>query len=132
MIVHVVFSLGERLTRGRDPAAPLSGGPLSIFAPAVTTIETVIDCLGAFTDQQSALRCAQFHNQAHPGDRCKIKVVQVDATSEVAKRDLVANTCTECGEPAAKGMCPTCQKRLWARSRENDPELLAELAEVEA
>jgi len=132
MIVHVVFSVGERMTRGRDPTAPLTGGPLSIFAPTTTQITSVIECLGAFTDQQAALRCAQFHNQAHPQDRCQIKVTKVDASPEAPVRDLVANTCTGCGQPSAKGMCPSCQKAMWARSRENDPELLAELAEVDA
>jgi hypothetical protein len=128
VIVWVVFAVGERMSRGRDPTQPLTGGPMSIFAPTVTRAETVFDCIGVFTDQNGALHAAHLHNQAHPGERSKIKVATVDALSEPVEPKPAS--CTECGVPSSTGMCGRCQRRLWQASRDADPELLAELEEA--
>jgi hypothetical protein len=124
--VWVVFSVGERVTRGRDPTVPLQGGPMSIFAPQATRAETIFECVGAFTSAEAAVGCSDRHRAAHPADRVKIKVAQLDAPAAGAAA-APANVCTECGRPSLGGMCQPCQAALWARSRANDPELLEEL-----
>jgi hypothetical protein len=129
MIVWVVFAVGERMTRGRDPTQPLTAGAMSIFAPTVTKVETVFDCIGAYTDQAQAFAAAGRHHQAHPGERARIKVATVDAPAEAAEPQPAA--CTECGVPSSTGMCRPCQVRQWERSRDNDPELLEDIRAAE-
>jgi hypothetical protein len=128
-IVWAVISVGERITRGRDPTQPLSGGPMSIFAPSVMKAETVIECVGVFTSADNAQWAAQQHISKNPNHRIKIKVCTLDGFGQIPVDETPAG-CQNCGRPVVAGVsfCGPCQQAHWAACRESDPELLEELA----
>lgn len=129
MNVWAVISVGENISRGRDPASPLSGGPMSIFAPAVTRIETVIECVGVYTNPEAAQACAARHIAKHANHRVKIRVLPLDAADMPAADDTPVG-CSDCGRPVSGGVsrCGPCTQAFWLACRESDPELLEELA----
>jgi len=131
MIVWSVIAVGERMSRGRDPTQPLSGGPLSIFTPQAVKVTSEIEAVGVYTTAQAAQFAAGHHIEHHPGDRIKIKVVTLDDTRGAKAAEVTVLTCSDCGRPTAGGQrCGPCQQAFWAACRENDPELLEELARV--
>jgi hypothetical protein len=129
VIVRAVISVGETMTRGRDPTQPLAGGAMSIFAPTVLKTETVIDCVGVYTTVEAATRAATSFSAGHPNCRVKIKIVTLDSLAGLddPKPEQATAVCTNCGRPAVGGLCQPCQQAHWAACRESDPELLEEL-----
>ena len=127
MIVWTVIAVGERMTKGRDPTQPLTGGPMSIFAPQQVKVDTVIECVGCYTSQEHATYAAQVHCQKNAQDRVKIKVVTLDDIEAVQKyEDPPIGACPDCGRPTVhSALCPACQKAHWLRCREQDPEVFA-------
>jgi hypothetical protein len=129
MMIWTVIAVGERFVRTRDPTVPLSGGPLSIFAPQVTQTRSEIECVGAYSSHEAATFAAEQHCSKHPGDRVKIKIVQLDRYGEAVQADAITPECPDCGRPSGNGgRCRPCQEAFWAACRQNDPELLEELA----
>jgi hypothetical protein len=129
-VVRAVISVGETLTRGRDPTQPLTGGAMSIFAPTVLKAETVIDCVGVYTTAEAATRAAEQFVAGHPQHRVKIRVVTLDDLERAgeAKPEQTMAVCMNCGRPAqGGGFCQSCQQAHWAACRESDPELLEQL-----
>ena len=128
-VVWSVIAVGEKFTRGRDPTVPLSGGPMSIFAPQATTVETVVDCVGVYTTSGRAQTAAGVYVTANPNHRVKIKVCPLDGETAPVEEPVAG--CTDCGRPlpaGAGGRCGPCQQAHFLRCRESDPELLEQLA----
>jgi hypothetical protein len=124
---YTVISVGERMIRSRDPTVPLTGGPMQIFAPTVTKIETEIDAVGIFSTFEKAQAAASVYIESNPGHRVKIKAAVVDAVTG-GPAPAAGQVCTGCGRPiAAGGLCDVCRKAHWAACRTSDPELLEQL-----